>query len=702
MRIAAFVSETPSVGKSLIACHLALQAGIAGTSRIAIVELGEGPLVAWRRARASGPDVYRATPENLQAVLTALAGEADVALIDCALPVSSLPPRLLDGIALALVPVAPHRDGLRAVAAVASDLARHAAPVRFIVTRIAGQPKFTAAYARAIAEHAAVSPDVVPENALFERCLTEGASVLDPGIRQPDLARVFEGLWSSLATVLAPVRIEPALSAADEREPAAASDRPAAAPALSPRFAGDNERRAFPRWHLDWDGCLSWAQGSRACRVVNLSGGGAAVRTSLAVTAGAAVTLAVPTVGVFEATAIHRCDEYLGIRFAMEADGARQLADTLARRLQPEEASSPAAVVPAHPAGDACDMTGVGERPAEGACATHLPPPSAPAAGLTREPPRKRHRLLQQVSHVKAVSLRLRDLNRTIAEGDGRRTPGRIIVIGNEKGGSGKSTIAVHLMAALLKEGFDVASVDLDWRQGSFSRYLDHRRAFTAGGTPLLQPTSHRRVNPRPGELEISALLTGLSRQNDYVVIDTPGHDAPLSRLAHLYADVIVTPINDSFLDLDVIAELDPDTQAYVAAGPYGALVAEVRAERGGVSPDWIVVRNRLSTVLARNKAEMADAMERLAQRLNFRVGPGLTERVIYRELFPQGLTLLDLRQEGVGIPLTLSHVAARQEVRSLMQLVLPCATRAPGAAREPQLAAAGRSHREEEAGVAA
>jgi chromosome partitioning protein len=61
--------------------------------------------------------------------------------------------------------------------------------------------------------------------------------------------------------------------------------------------------------------------------------------------------------------------------------------------------------------------------------------------------------------------------------------------------------------------------------------------------------------------------------------------------------------------------------------------------------------------------------IEALAKRIGFRVAVGLSERVIYRELFLSGLTLLDLKRGsgGVGPSLTMSHVAARQEVRDLV-----------------------------------
>ena len=66
----------------------------------------------------------------------------------------------------------------------------------------------------------------------------------------------------------------------------------------------------------------------------------------------------------------------------------------------------------------------------------------------------------------------------------------------------------------------------------------------------------------------------------------------------------------------------------------------------------------------------MADALASLAGYLEFRNCPGLSERVIYRELFLQGLTLLDLRKERTGVNLSMSHVAARQELRAVMQSI--------------------------------
>jgi len=67
------------------------------------------------------------------------------------------------------------------------------------------------------------------------------------------------------------------------------------------------------------------------------------------------------------------------------------------------------------------------------------------------------------------------------------------------------------------------------------------------------------------------------------------------------------------------------------------------------------------------NKQKMQRALEKLAKRIGFRISPGFNERVIFRELFPRGLTLLDLKDVGVK-QLNISNIAARQELRELVK----------------------------------
>jgi chromosome partitioning protein len=257
-----------------------------------------------------------------------------------------------------------------------------------------------------------------------------------------------------------------------------------------------------------------------------------------------------------------------------------------------------------------------------------------------------------------------------------------IIVLGNEKGGSGKTTTCMHLTVALLRLGFNVGTMDVDSRQRSFSRYLENRRqTMLKEGVNLPQP-HHIVVSRSPFNIVAEAeaddrerftkALNRLAETNDFIVIDSPGSDTYLARLAHAYADTVITPINDSFVDLDVLATVDGQTMKIVKPSIYSEMMWEqklLRAKRDGGSIEWIVMRNRLSNIDAKNKRFMTQVTGDLSRRIGFRVAPGFSERVIFREMFLQGLTVLDIMEAGGGkAGLSLSHVAARQEVRDLMR----------------------------------
>lgn len=253
-----------------------------------------------------------------------------------------------------------------------------------------------------------------------------------------------------------------------------------------------------------------------------------------------------------------------------------------------------------------------------------------------------------------------------------------IIVIGNEKGGSGKSTTAMHITVALLRAGGRVASIDLDVRQLSFSRYLENRHAFaTREGLDLPCPDHHRVASGAP-DVErawLEMLVSDLRGTADFIVIDTAGSDTLLGRTGHAFADTLVTPLNDSLIDLDVLAQVDVETGTIARPGRYAEMVWEQkkrRAAHDGRSIDWIVMRNRLSHLNAQNKNRMADLLDDLSRRIGFRTVGGFSERVVFRELFLQGLTMMDLRDLGAGRPLSLSEVAARQEVRTLIEAIGP------------------------------
>jgi chromosome partitioning protein len=268
-----------------------------------------------------------------------------------------------------------------------------------------------------------------------------------------------------------------------------------------------------------------------------------------------------------------------------------------------------------------------------------------------------------------------------------------VIVLGNEKGGTGKSTTAMHIIVGLLREGYAVGAVDLDARQGTLARYFDNRRIYAAKKAialthPIYRAVGRSELRDRYAAEEeerqrLEDVLRQLSDVCDVVVIDTPGSDNHLSRVGHSFADILITPMNDSFVDLDLLGRVDPETNAVLSLSDYAEMVWEqkkVRAKRDGGSIDWIVMRNRLAALDSRNKRNMDTALEALSARLGFRLAHGFSERVIFRELFLKGLTLLDLRDEGADIELTMSHIAAMQEVRNLLQTVgVPEVVASPG-----------------------
>jgi chromosome partitioning protein len=258
---------------------------------------------------------------------------------------------------------------------------------------------------------------------------------------------------------------------------------------------------------------------------------------------------------------------------------------------------------------------------------------------------------------------------------------GHIIVIGNEKGGSGKTTTSMHLIVGLLRLGFKVGSMDIDARQRSLTRYIENRKATMASESTTLPLPAHVVINRSPFGIAEEAeaderdrftrALARLLVNCDFVVIDSPGSDTYLSRLAHSYADTVITPVNDSFVDLDVLASVDGITMKIQKPSIYSEMLWEQkmsRAKRDGGTIDWVVMRNRLSNIDARNKRMITKVMEELTRRLGFRLAPGFSERVIFRELFLLGLTVLDVVETNKsGSSLSMSHLAARQEVRDLL-----------------------------------
>ncbi|MDH5411542.1 MAG: division plane positioning ATPase MipZ [Alphaproteobacteria bacterium] len=260
----------------------------------------------------------------------------------------------------------------------------------------------------------------------------------------------------------------------------------------------------------------------------------------------------------------------------------------------------------------------------------------------------------------------------------------RCVVIGNEKGGSGKSTTVINLIFGLIDSGYSVICVDLDFRQRTLSRFLECRAAYGEAHGKQLRMPDMRRFSPsalgsvataRGAELSrFDTFMKGLQTSADYIVIDTPGNDTVLGAHAHSHADILVTPINDSFIDLDVIVRLSPLDMHITGPGHYTESVWEQRTlkqARDKCDTEWIVLRNRLGALESNNKRSMDAVMRELVDRFNFNVLPGFGERVIFRELFLKGLTLFDVSASDGDNRRTMSHVAAKHEVRNLLGAVI-------------------------------
>lgn len=260
-----------------------------------------------------------------------------------------------------------------------------------------------------------------------------------------------------------------------------------------------------------------------------------------------------------------------------------------------------------------------------------------------------------------------------------------LIVFGNEKGGSGKSTAAIQTAIALMYRGYRVGTVDLDARQGTMTRYLRNRYLYTARvNTPLPCPmhmpidrsSAQTMAEQKAEDMGFMAMaMDELGATCDFVVVDTPGADTHLNRLAHGLADVLVTPMNDSLVDLDVLASIDPLTGNIIGPSFYTRHVHTLLSEKArtmGRDTDWIVMRNRLSALDNNNKRRINDILQTLSSQNGFRLLGGFGERLIYRDLFLHGLTAADLPMLQPQATLNASQRAAMDETNALVAAIGP------------------------------
>lgn len=257
-----------------------------------------------------------------------------------------------------------------------------------------------------------------------------------------------------------------------------------------------------------------------------------------------------------------------------------------------------------------------------------------------------------------------------------------IIVISNEKGGTGKSTLSMHLAIKLLQEGFSVAAVDMDGRQGTLSKYIENRQNFCMRHKINLPIPAHFKFSPQEDysliaadRAQIRQQISKLLNHYDAIIIDTPGNKNYLFEEAHRFADTLITPISDSLIDLNVLADIDFEKEKIGQPGHYANYIWEVKkylASLGKPYLNWIVVGNKLSSFKSKNKQIVFDYLEKMSKLYGFRLADIIKDRVIYKELFLEGLTVLDMQHEDLRYKMSVSHIAAKREIRSLAEFICP------------------------------
>ena len=257
-----------------------------------------------------------------------------------------------------------------------------------------------------------------------------------------------------------------------------------------------------------------------------------------------------------------------------------------------------------------------------------------------------------------------------------------IIVVSNEKGGTGKSTLSMHLAVKLMQEGFKVATIDLDGRQGTLSKYIENRINFCSANNIDLPIPEHFRFSLEPNHYLIPAArekvgfqIYELSNQVDAIIIDTPGTKNYLFEEAHKYADTLITPISDSMVDVSVIADIDYTKEKITNPGPYAEYIWETKkylASQGKAYLNWIVVGNKFSNINSRNKNLVFTYLKKIARMYGYRFLEGMKDRTIYKELFLEGLTVLDMSHPQLRLKMSISHLAAKHEIRTLAEFICP------------------------------
>lgn len=251
----------------------------------------------------------------------------------------------------------------------------------------------------------------------------------------------------------------------------------------------------------------------------------------------------------------------------------------------------------------------------------------------------------------------------------------QVVTISGFKGGTGKTTIASLLGVAAVKDGLRVASLDLDRNTRNLSSFLTLRRAArlqSPDHVMLMDSDQDVRSNAKPKHSGRLEPLIRMAKMDGYdlLIIDTSSGNLADVYEAHLLADVILTPMNESPADMHgLFAPLG------TAAAPrinYREMIDTVRFDRkraGLPVQQWHVVMNRVSALPSKVGNLINERVNAMAKGAGFQAVWSLRDRVVHRALALEGRTAFDTPANG---KLTMSELAGRSEVRALLALIGP------------------------------